>query len=284
MYVLFDIGGTKTRIATTRDLKTIHAVERIETPLSYQDGLQSFNTVAQKLAEGEPITMAAGGIRGPLNHEKTGIISESQLTDWVGRSLTRDLTRVLNAEDVILENDAAIVGLGEVAFGAGQGCDIVAYHTVSTGVGGARFVHGQVDIASVAFEPGHQILDISHSVLGHSYKPTLENLVSGGALEKRRGVKPYAIPQEDSIWDELAQYLAYGLKNTIVYWSPDRIVLGGSMIVGDPNIPLERIIFYTKKAIENLMPCPTIVKASLKDDGGLYGAMALIQNHLNGKK
>lgn len=275
MYLLFDIGGTKTRIAVTKDLKTIHAVEHITTPLVYADGIRMLKETALRLAAGTQIRGAAGGIRGPLNHEKTGIVSESKLTDWVGRTITRDLSEALHAP-VILENDAAIVGLGEVTFGAGQGCEIVAYHTVSTGVGGARFIHGSLDAVSSGFEPGHQILDIDRTVLGGKEEPTLQNLISGTALEKRRGVKPYAIAQDDHVWDELARYLAYGLKNTIVYWSPDRIVLGGSMIVGDPKIPLERIIFHTKSLIEGFMPCPAIVAATLKDDGGLYGAMALI--------
>ena len=275
MHLLFDIGGTKTRIAITNDLKTLRAVERIDTPRTYREGLGAILEAAEKLAEGHRFVSAAGGIRGPLNHEKTGIVSENTLTDWVGRNLVRDLGEKLGCP-VRLENDAALVGLGEVAFGAGQGCEIVAYHTVSTGVGGARFVHGHLDVVSTGFEPGHQILDLDRTILGRTEEPTLEALVSGAALEKRRGVKPYEIPQTDHVWDELARYLAYGLKNTIMYWSPDRIILGGSMIVGDPNIPIERIVFHTKKLLEGFMPCPSIVAAALKDEGGLYGAMALI--------
>jgi predicted NBD/HSP70 family sugar kinase len=275
MYLIFDIGGTKTRIASTNDLQTLEAVERFDTPRTYREGLNAMLQAAEKLTQGKRVVGAAGGIRGPLNHEKTGIVSENTLTDWVGRNLVRDLGEKLGCP-VTLENDAALVGLGEVTFGAGQGCEIVAYHTVSTGVGGARFVHGRLDVVSTGFEPGHQILDLDRTILGGAENPTLEALVSGAALEKRRGVKPYEIPQTDHVWDELARYLAYGLKNTIVYWSPDRIILGGSMIVGDPNIPVERIVFHTKKLVEGFVPCPPIVAATLKDEGGLYGAMALL--------
>jgi predicted NBD/HSP70 family sugar kinase len=277
MYIVFDIGGTKSRVASSRDLLTLDRVERFDTPLAYDAGIAAMVAAAKSLAGGERIRGIAGGIRGPLNHEKTGIVSESKLTDWVGRNIVADLTRLLGAP-TLLENDSALVGLGEVAFGAGQGCEIVAYHTVSTGVGGARFVHGRIDAVSTGFEPGHQILDIDRTVLGSKEDPTLQNLVSGTALEKRRRVKPYSIPQSDPVWDELAKYLAYGLKNTIVYWSPDRIVLGGSMIVGDPKIQLDRIIFHTKRLIEGLLPCPPIVEAALKDEGGLYGALALIKS------
>lgn len=275
MYILFDIGGTKTRIASSDDLHTITKVEKFNTPPFYGEGMQAIKNAIEIVGEGKTITGIAGGIRGPLNHEKTGIVSESKLHDWVGRSIVGDFKKEYNVP-VYLENDTAIVGLGEVAFGAGKGYEIVAYHTVSTGVGGARFVHGKIDVSSVGFEPGHQIVDVDRNLLGPGVPPTLENLVSGTALEKRRGVKPYEIPQDDYVWDELAKYLASGLKNTIVYWSPDVIVLGGSMVIGDPRIPLDAIKKYTKESLGDLLPCPKIVDAALKDEGGLYGAMALL--------
>ena len=282
MYILFDIGGTKTRVAVTSDLETIIAVEKFDTPLLYREGLMAVVEAVRRLSAGAPIAGMAGGIRGPLNHEKTGIVSERVLTDWVGRALTKDLAKELGTP-VYLENDTAIVGLGEVHYGAGKGYDIVAYHTVSTGVGGARYVHGKLDVVSVGFEPGHQILDIDRTILGSHISPTLENMVSGTALERRKGVKPYEIAQDDAVWDELAKYLANGLKNTIVYWSPEVIVLGGSMIIGDPRIFLEPIQKYTVEVLDGLLPCPVIVDAVLKDEGGLYGAMALIKEKLGNK-
>ena len=83
--------------------------------------------------------------------------------------------------------------------------------------------------------------------------PTLENLVSGTAVEKRLGMKPYDIPQSDVIWDELAGYLAQGLRNTILYWSPEAIILGGSMIIGDPKIPLEAIRKATVEVLDRFV-------------------------------
>ncbi len=275
-YILFDIGGTKTRVANTDNLSSFETPVKFETPLSYRDGFKAITEVIDDIVRTKGITAIAGGIRGPLNHEKTGIVSESKLVDWVGRNIVKDLHDRYHVP-VVLENDTAIVGLGEAVCGAGKGYDIVAYHTVSTGVGGARFVHERLDTASVGFEPGHQVLDLDRSILGHQIPHTLQNLVSGTALEKRRGVKPYDISQDDAVWDELARYLAHGLKNTIVYWSPDIIVLGGSMVVGDPRILREDIERHTREVLGDLLPCPPIVDAQLRDDGGLYGAMVLLR-------
>ncbi len=278
-YILFDIGGTKTRIARSEDLLTYGEPIKFETPLEYNAGIAKIIEVIEELAHGDTIDAIGGGIRGPLNHEKTSIVSEKKLLDWVGRPLVDTLRKKFNTP-VYLENDTAIVGLGEAVHGAGKGYAIMAYHTVSTGVGGARFVNGHLDTASTGFEPGHQELDIDRSLLGRNISHTLENLVSGTALEKRRGVKPYEIAQDDAVWDELALYLAHGLKNTIAYWSPDVIVLGGSMVIGDPRIFLKDIIRHTNEVLDGFLPCPPIVDAKLKDEGGLYGSMVLLEQKL----
>jgi len=154
---------------------------------------------------------------------------------------------------------------------------LVVYHTISTGVGGVKVVRGQIDLASAGFEPGHQILDIDRTILGDDIPPTLENLVSGRAVEARVGEKPYDIPQDDVIWEELAGYLAQGLRNTVLYWSPEVIILGGSMIIGDPKIPLDSIRRATVAVLDGLVPCPFITVAALGDEAGLHGALAYLR-------
>ncbi len=277
-YALFDIGGTKTRVAISQDLKSFSEKLKFDTPKNFSDGVAAIHEAIQSLTS-DPIEALGGGIRGPLNGDKTGIIREDVLTDWVEQPLALALGKPYNAP-VFLENDTATVGLGEAHFGAGKEGKIVVYHTVSTGVGGVKIENGYLDQASIGFEPGHQILDIDRSIFGDDTIHTLENLVSGAALEKRRGVKPYEIPQSDPVWPELAGYLAKGLRNTIVYWSPDTIVLGGSMIIGDPRIMLADIQRETAKMVEGLVPVPKIVDATLSDEGGLYGAMVLIEQRM----
>lgn len=277
-YVLFDIGGTKTRVAVSEDLKTFTEPIKFKTPPKFDDGIKEILAAVKELTN-EPIRGCAGGIRGFLNHDKTELVNDDKLAGWMDKPLVETLKKKLKTE-VYLENDSAIVGLGEAHFGAGVGHDIVVYHTVSTGVGGARIDHGEIDHYAEGFEPGHQILDIDHTILGEDVEPTLQNLVSGSALEERTGVKPYEIPQEDAVWDQLAMYLAHGLRNTILYWSPDVIVLGGSMIVGDPRIFLDDIVRHTNEVLGEDIPSPPIVDAKLGDVGGLYGAMARLDQEV----
>ena len=277
-YVLFDIGGTKTRVAISEDLQSFSAVESFKTPAKFDDGVEKIWDTIQKLTKNEVIAMA-GGLRGLINEQKTGIHNDAILTNWVGKDLVAALQKCIDVP-VFLENDTAVAGVGEAVFGAGREMEIVAYHTVSTGVGGVKVENGDIDDASIGFEPGHQILDIDRTILGEDITPTLENLVSGTALAERFGVKAYEIPQSDIVWNELADYLAQGLRNTILYWSPDVIVLGGAMIMGDPAIEIDDIRKYTVESLDGYVTAPLITKAELGDHAGLYGAMAILERRL----
>ncbi len=276
-YVLFDVGGNKTRVAISEDLQTVASSVQFNTPKKCADGIKMIGDEAKKLLDGSKVRAVAGGIRGVLDDEKSGIVHDpgGRLSGWVDEPIAQKIKKVLNAE-VYLENDAALAGMGEAVFGAGEGHEIVVYHTVSTGVGGAKIEDGMLDEYRQGFEPGHQILDVDHTILGEDVEPTLENLVSGAAIEKRMGTKPEDIPQSDALWDQLAYYLAHGLRNSILYWSPDVIVLGGSMIVGDPRIPLDAIVKHTNEVLGEVSETPLILNATLGDESGLFGAMALL--------
>jgi predicted NBD/HSP70 family sugar kinase len=278
-YILFDIGGTSTRVAVSRDHETLSDTTTIKTPKDFKQGIQAMVASVSDLGvQRDEVYLLAGGIRGLLAEDRGGIQNDGILTDWAGKSLTSALKKHFDAP-LVLENDTAVAGLGEAHYGAGKGMSIVAYHTVSTGVGGVRVVDGVLDPVSIGFEPGHQVLDIDRTILGEEIEPTLENLVSGTGLEMRMATAPKDIPQSDVVWDELASYLAQGLKNTVLYWSPDVIVLGGSMIIGDPKIPLPAIRKYTVQALDGFVDCPLITTAALGDAAGLWGALVLARQY-----
>jgi len=277
-YVVFDIGGTKTRIATSTDLKTFSEVKSYKTPVTFSAGMKLFVETVHTMTS--DVTAIAGGIRGRLAEDKSGIENDGILTKWAGESVVGYLQNEFGDIPVFLENDNAIAGVGEATFGAGAGLEIVAYHTVSTGVGGAKIENGEIDHADVGFEPGHQILDIDRTIMGEDITPTLENMVSGTAVKNRMGVEPYEIPQSDVLWDDLAGYLAQGLRNTILYWSPDAIVLGGSMIIGDPAIKIDVIRKATAEALDGFEATPLIVQAKLGDEAGLWGGLALLARRI----
>ena len=275
MIILFDIGGTKIRLSYSRDGETIGDVRIVPRPEKFDDAMDLFIATAKEFAGGETIEAIAGGIAGIVDSERGVIVDTPNISsDWIGKLLGDTLSKALGAP-LYMANDAAIVGLGEAVVGSGKGNDIVAYITVSTGVGGARIVGGDIDEHALGFEPGHQIIDADATVFPDMKQPyDLEDMVSGSGVEKRFQKKPYEIPQEDPLWDELAKYLAIGLHNINLQWSPNVFVLGGMMMIGDPKIPLASVEKEFRK-LQDVMPTlPPLTLATLGDIGGLHGALA----------
>ena len=267
------------RLAVSKDGKSFGEPKIVTTPKDFMEGMRLFERLARELLGDAKPEAVAGGIAGPLDGEHTMLVSSPHLSSWTGEPLKRELEKRFGMP-VYLENDAAIVGLGEVIHGAGRGYDIVVYITVSTGVGGARFVDGKIDRNAMGFEPGHQIIDMNGAVCpGCKKKGYLGRYVSGAAVEQRFGKHPAEITDEKT-WEELARWLAVGLNNSIVHWSPNIVVLGGSMMLKSPGISIERVKVHLEK-INHIFPkLPILKTAELKDLGGLYGALVLAKQHV----
>ena len=276
-YLLFDIGGSKMRFSFSKDGKTLSDPVIVPVLKDFNEGIQYFSRIVQEFSREHSIQAAAGGIAGPLDSTHTLLVNSPNLPGWIGKPLKTELEKIIGAP-VYLENDTAIAGLGEAVMGAGRGYGIVVYITVSTGVGGVRIVDDAIDRNAMGFEIGHQIIDIDASQPTCSSCKTpghLEAFISGSALEQREGKKPYEIT-DPKIWETEARILAYGLNNTIVYWSPDVIVLGGSVITGNSLFPLDKVRSYVKEMVAIFPQIPEIKKAELGDASGLYGALVLL--------
>lgn len=267
MYIVADIGGTKMRIAGAATFDRFQDPVVLDTPQSYAEGLAVFTATATKIAQGNPVDKVVAGVPAVL-FDKRRIVTAPHLPDWDGHNFADDIERELSTE-AILENDTALVGLGEAAFGAGAGAPIVAYITVSTGVNGARFVDGVLDRSARGFEIGGQYLSMDPML-------TLEDMVSGSAVHKHFGVHPRELGKDSPVWEELSRTFAFGLHTTVLHWSPDRVVLGGSMF-NPIGIPVERVKFHLADIMRKFSEIPEIVHSSLGDLGGLYGGLAMIK-------
>lgn len=267
------------RIAFSEDGQNFEAPQTFATPESYEEGVRLFIDTAKLCAKDRKIEAVCGGIAGPFDEKSRSLVGSPNLKDWIGKPLKNDLEESLQAP-IYIENDSALVGLGEAVRGAGRGFGIVAYITVSTGVGGARIVDGKIDEKAIGFEPGHQIVDWGKTLFPDALGERVGYVLSGRGVKDRTGQNPKDII-EPEFWNRMAKYLALVLNNTAVFWSPDIIVLGGSMITGNPAIPLDTTEKYLKEILKIYPEVPVIKKAELGDFGGLYGALAYLNGELS---
>lgn len=260
MYILIDIGGTNTRVAGSIDLEKFSEPIVFPTPQGYDEAIAKIAEIASQVSEGIALRGATAGYTRNWN----------KLPQWKGRDLRKDVSAALHT-DVLVENDTALVGLGEAVYGAGKGAEICVYYTVSTGVNGVRIVNGKIDVSRQGFEVGGQYLSTSETPV------TLEELVSGQAIGNRYAMHPKDLGKENPLWEELSRMLALGIHNSILHWSPDRVVIGGSMM-NEIGIPAERVAAHVKQLMHKLPSVPEIVHSSLGDTGGLWGGMAVLKS------
>lgn len=247
--LVFDIGGTNTRIAPVTE-EGIGDVTKHHTP---QDPYELLSYLEQY----GDVDAVAGGFAGIINEEGE-IASSTNLSHWQGFRLRDEIASALSAR-AFVHNDAELAALGEALYGAGNGYKTVAYIGLGTGIGTARIVDGHIQAHSSDGAMRYGVITLSDNT-------TLEERVGGAALMKAFGKEPKDLPR--SVWEEGAPLLQEAIQNAITQWSPDVVVLGGSLMNEENGF---RLTDATPQGIE--VP---VLTAVLKDNAGLWGARALL--------
>jgi glucokinase len=265
MFLLGDIGGTKTRIVLSRNLKNIDEIFVFETKEKYKDFLK----IIEKLRE-RKIVKSCFGFAGNFDQKKEKLIYAPNLKDYEGKNLKKDLERRLKCK-VILENDAVLAGLGEAYFGVGKNYKIFSYLTFSSGIGGAKFINHKVDENVFGFEPGHSLFLLNQK----KYKISIlevEDLIGGKNLEEIFKQKLEGIKNK-KFWREITKLYALFLVNVSLFWSTEVIIIGGGIS--------KRLDFKVlNKNFQNFHPLKwkiKILRSKLGDLGVIYGGLAKIK-------
>lgn len=267
MHLVLDIGGTKTRIGIVSETYKLLESSLILTNKDYKSGIDKlFNFIKAKNIRFSKICL---GIAGMM--DKGRLYSSPNLKDWVGKPIVDDFKNQFTSEFYI-ENDAALSGLGEAVYGAAKGYKIVSYITISTGIGGARIVNGRIDEKVYGFEPGH------HKIVLKKGKSSFESLASGKAIKKKFGDKAENI-FDKSTWNKIIKNVSIGVCNSIYFWSPEIIVLGGG-VTSSEMFDLNLLKKEVKKKILKTYPkSPLIVKSVLGDFSGIWGGIAYLRGN-----
>ena len=116
MYLVFDIGGSKMRLALSLDGKILGDPMIIPTPQSFDVGISLFEQSVKGLGVGGAFKVAAGSIAGPLDRQKLMTVNPPNLPGWKMKPLKKELEKMLGTQ-VYLENDADLAGVFMVGTG-----------------------------------------------------------------------------------------------------------------------------------------------------------------------
>jgi len=269
MNLLFDIGGTKMRFSISDNFKTLQNTLIYPSVQNYREAISFIKEHKDEITQGNSIEYISGGIAGVV--QKNELFNAPHLLDWIGKPLANDLKEIFGAKDILVQNDAALAALAESVVGAGKDFGIVAYLTISTGIGGARVINKYLDESYFGFEPGHQIININNGQF-----QTFESLASGSGIEATYGQSASEI-NTPQVWSQVEDSIAYGLNNVTLLWSPEVIILGGG-IINSNNIDLERVRNKLSQLVKVFPKIPELKKSELGEEVGLYGALFHLKN------
>jgi glucokinase len=205
----------------------------------------------------------------------------------------KDLSAIFNVH-VALENDADAAALAEAGWGAGRNRSRLIYVTVGTGIGGGIVLDGQLyrGVDGAHPEVGHHVIDPAGPECTCGFRGCWESLAAGPAMASWfESHVPSDYPNRQVITAkricELAQdgdkfamqaaereayYLGLGLANLINLFTPDAIVLGGSVMKSAPLF-VDRIRAVIRQGCR-FVPAEKaeLALASLGEDTNLIGA------------
>ena len=291
-----DIGGTKIAVGMVDDNgKVLSRMEAPTDPNRYSDSVELIAHMLRRTAQraGAQITGIGIGSTGPVDPMRGEFGDVDFLPGWRGKSPVKDLGTVFNVS-AALENDGDAAALAEAGWGAGRNRKRLIYITVGTGIGGGIIIDGQLyrGVEGAHPEVGHQVIDPAGPKCTCGFHGCWESLAAGPAmvawLERnapadyahRQGITAKRICELALEGDALAQqaveteafYLGMGLANLINLFTPDAIVLSGS-VMKSASLFMDRIHIVIRRGCRFVPAEKTeLMLASLGDDTNLIGA------------
>ncbi|RME42967.1 MAG: ROK family protein [Caldilineae bacterium] len=311
LLLALDFGGTKLSAAITRAGQTTWLAHRRRFTPPTADGPYEYRTMLQLahdlIAEAGPPAAIGVSFGGPVDAARGLVRLSHHVPKWENTPL-RDNLRAAFGVPVAVDNDANVAALGELRFGAGQGCQTLLYVTVSTGVGGGWIVDGKIyrGADGMAGEIGHTVVNPGGMPCVCGKQGCVEAEACGPAMARRArrrmetdpdgmrnllrrtGQTPDTLTAEHisraaAQGDPFARHLIHhaarmlgrGLGTAINLMNPQRVILGGGVTKAGPAW------WQTVRETARRHALPEIsvdiVPAALGDDAPLWGAIALAQ-------
>ncbi|RFM27594.1 ROK family protein [Deminuibacter soli] len=292
-----DLGGTKIEGAILPSLNDAEAILRMrvntEGSKGYQHILSQIQTLVNRLKQEsglqpQRIGFGTPGVLDPVTHT----MKNSNSTALNGMPLKKDLEAMLQIP-VEIANDANCFALAETHLGVVNekypAARMVFGVIMGTGVGGGLVIDGKIwnGLHGIAGEWGHNFLDESGGPCYCGKTGCVETVLSGPALQRYyksitgNDVSLKTIVQQQGT-DEAAaatikrlhHFFGKALSVITNMLDPDVIVIGGG--VGNIDSIYTEGYESLRQHIFNNRLDVAIVKPSLGDSAGVFGAAALV--------
>jgi glucokinase len=291
-----DIGGTKIAVGMVDDHGRVLAKTQTPTdPERYSVSVEEVTRMLREMAReaGAEISGIGIGSTGPVDPIRGEFGDVDFLPGWRGKNPVNDLARIFNVR-VALENDGDAAALAEAGWGAGRNRKRLIYVTIGTGIGGGMIFDGQLyrGVDGAHPEIGHQVIDLAGPPCSCGLRGCWEALAAGPAMAALfKTQAPVDYPNRESIsarricelaqqGDVMAQkavqqqafYLGIGLANLINVFTPDALVLSGS-VFKSADLFMDGIRAVIRSGCRFVPAEKTdLTLASLGDDTNLIGA------------
>lgn len=288
-----DLGGTFIKGAMVNPEGKILAWKRVPTggETGFREVIRRMETLVRTLAgERTNLTAVGVGVPGMLDPERKQVILAPNL-GWKNLDLKEVLEHNLRIP-VYLDNDANLAALGEWWLGGARNFDCFLLVTIGTGIGSGMVLGGKLyrGINGLAPELGHMTVDREGPLCGCGRKGCLETLVSATAILREARESGLELPGNSGakevfqlagkgdpiaagVVDRAMEYLATGLKNTIVLLDPQLILIGGG--IGEMS---EMFIQVLRDRVMKMLPVKRRIQispAALGNRAGALGAAGL---------
>ncbi len=275
-----DIGGSFIKFTDGKRLW------KIPTPHEKAEIIETVSKVSKEL-QAEKIGVAVAG----LINEKSGVVSVSPNLPFLnGVPLKENLQEKLGIP-IIVVNDANAAAYGEYRKGSGRGSKVFVCLTLGTGLGGGAVINGELftGVCGTAMEVGHIKVSLDGWPCHCGRNGCLEAYASSYGLErfyfviKGKAKKSYEIielAKDGEIEalravESLIRYLAVGIVNLVHLLNPDKIALGGGIVINYPDLANEIEKIVKKQAFNLPAREIRIVTAELGEFSGAVGAYLL---------
>lgn len=305
-----DIGGTKIAIAQVNAYGDVQ--ERLQIPTNVQGGPKAIekdivNAIVQLQRRVGKSPVGCGiGLAGQIDPEN-GIIHFAPNLKWHHVPLQQNLQNSLKLPVKIM-NDVRAGTLGEWQYGAGKGCNDLVCLFIGTGIGGGIVSGGHLLVGdkNSAGELGHITIDLNGRLCTCGNHGCLESIAGGWAIAQRAQEKAAHDPKAGShlvslaggipsqitakvvaqaaqegdqlarqIVEETMEALVAGAASIANAFNPRRMIFGGGILNGLPEIIPRVRHGISKRALKTACQSIEIVPSSLGGDSVLIGAASV---------